>query len=181
MHESLRFLSSVSEMVAQVNPEALKSACQLIKAVKDRGSRVYCFGNGGSAAICSHLAIDLANACAIRASSWPDSSTLTCLANDYGYDLAISKYLDRHFDTGDLLILVSSSGQSKNILNAASMVRDYSDSKIISFSGFEQNNPLRQLADVEFWVGSANYNVVELIHQAWTLALIEQLRMEIST
>ena len=181
MQKSLRFLSTVSEMLTQVNPEAMESACQLIRAVKARDNKVYCFGNGGSAAICGHLAIDLANACAIRASSWPDTSTLTCLANDYGYECAISKYLDRHFDNGDLLILVSSSGQSKNILNAASMVRDYSDSKIIGFSGFEQNNPLRQLADVEFWVESTNYNVIELIHQAWTLALIEQLRMEIST
>ena len=75
-------------------------------------------------------------------------------------------------DPGDLLILVSSSGQSANIINAAKESSRLG-LDLITLSGFEENNPLRELGAVNFWINSSNYNYVEMTHHIWLLAICD--------
>lgn len=171
-----RYLSNASACIGEVDNTLLEQSFELIKGVSESGGTIFAFGNGGSASICSHLAIDLSNACGIKARSWPDISVMTCLSNDYGYDQALVKYLERHFSSEDGLILVSSSGNSANMVNAAEYVGEKFGTRVIQFSGFDRDNKLNSRNAINLWVNSRTYNVVELVHQAWVLALVEELR-----
>jgi D-sedoheptulose 7-phosphate isomerase len=138
------------------------------------GRKVILVGNGGSAAMASHVSVDLTKAAGIRAINFNESDLLTCLANDYGYEEWVVQAINMYADTGDLVILISSSGQSKNIINGARAVRN-SRLPLVTFSGFYKDNPLRQLGDLNFWVDSCEYNVVEMTHHIWLVAIVDYL------
>jgi D-sedoheptulose 7-phosphate isomerase len=76
-------------------------------------------------------------------------------------------------DEGDVLIVISSSGNSENMLNGCQAARSKKFSTVITFSGFNADNPLRQLGDINLWVDSKAYNFVENIHQVWLLAIVD--------
>ena len=125
--------------------------------------RVFFVGNGGSAAIASHMAIDYSKNGGVKAMAFNDPAALTCLANDYGYEDVFAKQIGYHTGYGDVVVLVSSSGKSPNILKAAEAAR-FSDCKVITLSGFDPANPLRKLGDINFFVPSHDYGVVEITH-----------------
>lgn len=143
---------------------ALLSVVQmLVQARADRGS-IYVVGNGGSAAIASHVVNDLVNVVKVRAATLHDSSLLSCMANDYGYENAFSRVLAQMANPGDILIAISSSGRSMNIRNAASQMIE-SGGVVLTLSGFSRDNPLRNLGDINFWIDSRDYGMVEVGHQ----------------
>ncbi len=135
----------------------------LCEQTHDIGGTIYLVGNGGSSGIVSHSSIDFINACKLRAVAMTDNSVLTCLANDYGYENVFSEGLKTLFTDKDLLIAVSSSGSSMNIRNAANHARE-KGGKVITFSGFKEDNPLRNLGDYNYWLNSSNYGKVEIGH-----------------
>jgi len=105
-------------------------------------------GNGGSAAISSHLAVDFTKAAKIRCVNFNEGSLLTCFSNDYGYENWVSNAINFYSKKGDLVILISSSGKSKNILNGAKQAKKMKCS-LITFSGFDKNNPLKKFPIVK--------------------------------
>ena len=143
--------------------EALQRARELLLRTKERQGIVYVVGNGGSAGIASHFCIDLLNTLAIPASTLVDSSVMTCMANDYGYEHVFDIPLRTLLKPADLLVAISSSGQSPNILNAVQTAIE-KDSDVITFSGFAENNPLRTLGALNFWLSSRDYGLVEMGH-----------------
>lgn len=122
-------------------------------------------GNGGSAAIASHLAIDYWKNCRVRALAFNDASLLTAVANDCGYPQVFAEPVAIFADPGDLLIAVSSSGASPNILNGVGAARRRGCA-VITLSGFSPANELRQLGDLNFYVPADRYGLVELAHLA---------------
>ena len=120
-------------------------------------------GNGGSAAIASHQAIDFFNTCKIEAMAFNDPSVLTCLANDFGYEKAFARIMDVFAKEGDILGAISSSGSSKNILNAVEKAKE-KGCFIITMSGFNPGNPLRRMGDLNFYARSDSYRRVEAAH-----------------
>ena len=146
----------------------------LIKNVEKKLGKVILVGNGGSAAIASHLSIDLTKAAGIRAVNFNEGGLLTCFSNDYGYEKWAEMALEFYADKRDLLILISSSGQSKNIINGANKALSMK-LPLITFSGFSSDNLLRKLGDINFWVDSSTYNIVESIHQMWMLSVVDYL------
>lgn len=125
---------------------------------------VYVIGNGGSAAVASHTVNDFLNVAKLCAFTLHDSSLLTCMANDYGYENAFARILAQVGKPHDVLIAISSSGNSKNIRNAAAQAT-VSGMFVITLTGFASDNPLRALGDVNFWLDSRNYGQVEIGHQ----------------
>lgn len=123
-------------------------------------------GNGGSNAIASHMAQDYTKMLGKRAIAFSDSSQLTCYANDYGYEHAYKMFLEHYLLPNSLVILISSSGKSQNILNAAEYCVGKAD--MITMSGFYPNNPLRETyaakSLMHFYVPSHDYGIVELMH-----------------
>src|SRR4051812_39356836 len=90
-------------------------ALEIIRQAKS----IFFIGNGGSNAICSHMLEDYAKIAGFRTYAFSDPALITCFANDYGYEQAMAEWLKIYFEKGDLLVAISSSGNSKNILNAA--------------------------------------------------------------
>jgi D-sedoheptulose 7-phosphate isomerase len=124
---------------------------------------VFLIGNGGSAAVVSHILTDFINVCRLRVSALHDPALITCMSNDYGYDNAFKQVLNTVFRKEDLLIAISSSGKSPNICNAANVVRAHGG-KVITFTGFSGDNALRKLGDMNFWLDSCDYGLVEIGH-----------------
>jgi len=125
---------------------------------------LYLIGNGGSAGVASHATTDFFNVAKIRATTLHESSLMTCMANDFGYDNAYARMIEQMLKPSDIVIAISSSGKSINIRNAVSVARN-SGAYVITFSGFARDNPLRLLGDLNFWIDSDDYGFVEIGHQ----------------
>ncbi len=131
----------------------------------ESGHKLMFIGNGGSAGITSHMAIDYWKNGGIRSMAFNDASLLTCLGNDYGYEHVFAKPIEMHAQPEDLLIAISSSGKSANILNGVKAARE-AKCHVVTLSGFSPDNPLRRLGDVNFYVPSQAYGYVEITHLA---------------
>lgn len=142
--------------------------------IKKQNKKIIFAGNGGSAAIASHCSVDFTKQAKIRAINFNEADLITCYANDYGYEHWIAKALESYCDKGDIVVLISSSGNSNNIIQAAKQAKTAGNS-VITFTGFDPENPLKQLGDLNFWVNSKAYNVVECVHQIWLLAACDLL------
>ena len=139
---------------------------------RQRGGRVIFIGNGGSAGIASHLTIDLSKNASVPALCFNDASLITCLANDYGFEAWMLHAVRLNARAEDCLVAISSSGRSKNVLNAVAMARSLGLA-VITLSGMDADNPLRKLGDINYWVDSRSYNIVETAHQFWMMAAID--------
>jgi D-sedoheptulose 7-phosphate isomerase len=139
----------------------------------ENGKKVIIVGNGGSAAMASHVSVDLTKNAGIRSINFNESDLITCFANDYGYEHWVEKAVEFYGNKGDVFIGISSSGSSENILNGCHAAQKNNFAKVITFSGMEANNPLRQLGDINIWVNSKAYNHIENIHQLWLLAIVD--------
>ena len=122
----------------------------------------------------SHVAVDFTKAAGIRAINFNEADLITCFANDYGYENWVVEALNAYADAGDLAILISSSGNSQNILNAAKKAKEMG-LLVITLSGFLQDNPLKELGNLNLWVDSTEYNIVEMTHHVWLVAIIDYL------
>jgi D-sedoheptulose 7-phosphate isomerase len=140
----------------------------------DAGNKLIFIGNGGSATIASHMATDYSKNGEIRALALNDSSMLTCLGNDLGYDRVFAKQIELYACPGDLVIAISSSGRSANILNAVKAART-AKCKVVTLSGFTPDNPLRRLGELNFYVASDRYGFVEIGHLTICHAILDFL------
>ena len=147
---------------------------EVAKDVRSNEGRVYFVGNGGSAAIASHMAVDWMNKAHFDACALNDPASLTCFANDYGYENVFSIPLAKSCTKNDLLIAISSSGKSKNILNAVHTARRQA-ARTVTLTGFDVDNPMRHLGNANFYVPSHNYGVVETVHLGILHMLLEAL------
>ncbi|MEM7680320.1 MAG: SIS domain-containing protein [Planctomycetota bacterium] len=145
--------------------DAAEQAVNRLLAVRDAGRTVIGVGNGGSHSIVAHLEMDLCNRAGIPALTFNHPAILTALANDHGYDCAFARLIRLKARPGDCLVAVSSSGQSENILQAVRAAQD-AGASVLTFSGFEPDNPLRARGDLNFYVPASEYGEVEVAHQA---------------
>jgi D-sedoheptulose 7-phosphate isomerase len=108
----------------------------------------------------------------IRALALNDVSMLTCLGNDLGYESIFAKQIELHARAGDLVIAISGSGRSANMLDAARAART-ADCAVVTFSGFTAENPLRRLGDINFYINSDRYGFVEIAHLTICHAILD--------
>ena len=146
---------------------------KIILKVKKNQNKIILIGNGGSAAISSHVSVDLTKVVGVRAINFNEADLITCFSNDYGYERWVEKAIDFYADDKDALILISSSGKSPNMINACKAARNKKISKIITFTGHNKDNPLSKLGDINFWINSKAYNFVENTHQVWLLTIAD--------
>jgi D-sedoheptulose 7-phosphate isomerase len=136
----------------------------MTRATQERDGHLYVIGNGGSAGMASHMAADAAKNGRLRAMAFNDSSLLTATANDIAYDQVFSLPLERLGRAGDLLIAISSSGNSPNIVRALEVARRL-DVGTITLSGMGADNRARSLGDLNFYVPVRRYGWAESAHQ----------------
>ena len=152
--------------------DAVNDVMKLARATHAAGNKLIFLGNGGSAAIASHMATDYSKNGDIRSLAFNDGSMLTCLGNDLGYELVFAKQIELYGRPGDVVIAISSSGRSANILNAVKAAR-VTQCAVVTFSGFGPDNPLRKLGDTNFYVGSDRYGFVEIAHLTICHAILD--------
>ena len=150
----------------------LENLGERIRATHAAGGKLMFIGNGGSAGIASHMAIDYSKNGGFRSLAFNDGAALTCLGNDLGYDQVFAKQVDLHANAGDMLIAISSSGKSANILHAVEVARERG-CFILTLSGFARDNPLRSFGDVNIYVPSREYGFVEISHLALCHAVLD--------
>ena len=152
----------------------LENVKNYLEKIKKNKKKVLIFGNGGSAAIASHFTIDLLKNTKIRCVNFNEASTITCLSNDFGYENWVKKSIEYNSNKGDLIVIISSSGESKNMVNACNYVIK-KKLPLITFTGFKKRNTVSKLGTINFWVNSKKYNHVENIHQFLLLSLVDSL------
>jgi D-sedoheptulose 7-phosphate isomerase len=138
----------------------ISEAAEMIQQHK----RIFFVGNGGSNAICSHMMEDFAKVLRYESFSFTDPALITCFSNDYGYDNAMVEWLKVYFKQYDILVAISSSGNSANINNAVDFVNSV-NKKVITLSGFRPDNKLRAKGLVNFYLDANSYGIVECYHQ----------------
>jgi D-sedoheptulose 7-phosphate isomerase len=144
--------------------EGINQLLTLLIEIKKTNNRLYIIGNGGSAAVASHAVIDFINIGKISAHTLQDPAILTCMANDYGYENVYSSTIQQMVNHGDCLIAISSSGESQNIINGVAVAKERG-AKVVTLSGFDANNRLKNIGDLNFWCNSDDYGSVEIAHQ----------------
>tara|TARA_B110001452_G_scaffold122498_1_gene101598 strand:- start:990 stop:1535 length:546 start_codon:yes stop_codon:yes gene_type:complete len=139
-----------------------------------KDNKVMIFGNGAGASIASHVASDLTNAAKVKSLSFDNTAQLSCYANDYKFENWVKKTIESYSFKNDLVILLSASGNSKNMLNAA---RYCIKNKINYFSitGFKKNNKLNKISKNFYWIDSNSYNYVESIQLLILLSIVDKI------
>ena len=150
------------------------AAVDLVRAQGAQGRKAIFIGNGGSAAIASHQAVDFWKNGGVRAIAFNDTSLLTCIGNDYGFAQVFEKPVEMFADPGDVLIAISSSGRSENVLRGARAARERGCG-VVTLSGFAPDNPLRGLGELNFYVPGQAYGVVEITHLAICHAIADAI------
>ena len=143
--------------------DGIKLLVDIFTKHKKSGSKVYFIGNGGSAAIASHMTADFMKNGGMNTVSLYDNAVTTCMGNDYGFEDVFSKPLSFLVSEGDLLVAISSSGKSQNILNSIDVAKS-KGLNTISFTGFDSDNPVRSSSDAGVYIPSHKYGIVESIH-----------------
>lgn len=167
-----RVAASDATGVAMTQAEAIGRVIALARAAHTAGRKLMFIGNGGSAGICSHMATDYSKNGNMRALAFNDGTMLTCLANDLGYENVFAKQIDLHAAKDDLLIAISSGGRSRNILEGVAAARRRG-CRVVTLSGFDGDNPLRKLGDINFYLASDQYGYVEIGHLAICHAILD--------
>jgi D-sedoheptulose 7-phosphate isomerase len=152
--------------------QGFAAAVRLVQAQTVRGGKVIFIGNGGSAGIASHQAVDYWKNGGMRAIAFNDASLLTCISNDYGYPHVFEKPIEMFADPGDVLIAISASGRSENIQRGVGAARARGG-RVVTLSGFDADNPLRRQGELNFYVPAHAYGPVEITHLAVCHAVLD--------
>jgi D-sedoheptulose 7-phosphate isomerase len=150
----------------KMNPDrAFKSWVNITRNIRKKGRTVFLIGNGASASMASHVAADLAKNAHIHAEVFSDLSLITAIANDMSYEEVFAEPLRRRMKKGDMLVTISSSGQSQNILRAAKEAKKLKG-LIVTVSAMSIDNPLKNMGDLNFFVPAKTYGLAETCHAA---------------
>ena len=166
------YVNKLSEFLIGFNKKDIIEIIKILKKIKNNRKKIILVGNGGSAAIASHVSVDFTKMCKIRAINFNEADLLTCFSNDYGYENWVQEAIKAYMNKNDMIILISSSGTSKNIVNAAKYCKKKSID-LITLSGFKKNNPLSKYGKVNFHIESVQYNFVEMSHHIILVYLVD--------
>ena len=165
-------IPAIRDALTRIDEAAHRRSVALVLEAKRKSNTLYFIGNGGSAAIASHMAADFMKNGQMKAMCFNDGPLVTCIANDHGYGDVFARPLQRFARSEDILFAISSSGESANILEAVGIAKMH-NMDVITLSGFSPDNRLRQQGDVNFWVDSDRYGVVEVTHHAIVHSILD--------
>ena len=154
--------------------DELVSFKNIAETVRDRNSKMMLAGNGASASIASHAATDFTKQAKVKSICFTDPSLVTAYGNDFGYEFWVAEAIKSYYQPNDVVILISSSGTSKNIVNAAKTAKKLG-LHVITFSGFNDDNALKKQGDINFWLPSKAYNIIENTHSIWITTVVDMI------
>ena len=168
---------TVHEGISLDYEKGIEKNLGMLESLRGRGGNLFLVGNGGSAGVVSHILTDFINVNKLNARTLHESSLLSCMSNDYGYENSFSEPLSTLAREKDLLIAVSSSGRSPNIHNAVKSVKK-AGGEVITLSGFGEDNQLRSMGDLNIWLDSTSYGLVEIGHLFYLHYLSGHLKLK---
>ena len=171
------YSNSISFLLDKIDTSLINQSVELIKKVKNNNNKIYIVGNGGSSSIASHVSVDFAKVARIPSSTFNNANFITCFANDYGYENWVTEAIKAYCNNNDLFILISSSGTSKNIVNAAKHLTK-NNYDLITLTGFNNHNPLSKLGKINYFVNSKKYNYVEMVHHIILVSIVDLISMK---
>lgn len=154
--------------------EGIGLLADMFSSHKMKHSQLFFIGNGGSSAIASHMTADFMKNGGMNTYSLYDNAVTTCMGNDYGYEYIFSRPLEFLARKDDLLVAISSSGNSANIINAIETVKA-KETMVITFTGFEADNKVKQMGDVNVYVPCKQYGIVESIHNLMLQQIVDMI------
>tara|TARA_B100001093_G_scaffold506083_1_gene564417 strand:- start:1052 stop:1603 length:552 start_codon:yes stop_codon:yes gene_type:complete len=166
------YKNSINSVLKNVSEKNLEQTIKTIKKTIKKNGKVYVIGNGGSASIASHVSVDFAKVSGVPSSTFNNANLITCFANDYGYENWVTEAIKAYTNKNDMFILISSSGTSRNIVNAAKYCKKKS-MNLVTLSGFKKNNPLSKLGKINFHIDSNQYNFIEMSHHIILVYLVD--------
>ena len=166
------YKNSINSVLKNVSEKNLEQTIKIIKKTIKKNGKVYVIGNGGSASIASHVSVDFAKVAGVPSSTFNNANLITCFANDYGYENWVTEAIKAYTNKNDMFILISSSGTSRNIVNAAKYCKKKS-MNLVTLSGFKKNNPLSKLGKINFHIDSNQYNFIEMSHHIILVYLVD--------
>jgi len=166
------YTNNINQLLLDVDTDLINKSVKLIKKSKLNNNKVYIVGNGGSASIASHTSVDFAKVARVPSSTFNNSNLITCFSNDYGYENWVMEAIKSYAKKKDLIILISSSGTSKNMIIAAEYCNT-NNVDLITFSGFGPDNPLSKLGKINFHVHSEDYNFIEMTHHIILVSIVD--------
>jgi D-sedoheptulose 7-phosphate isomerase len=153
---------------------AFEAWIRLTRAAQTAGRTHFFIGNGASATMASHMALDASKNAAVPSLAFNDPASLTAIGNDLGYDEAFAAPMGWHGREGDVLVAISSSGRSPNILAGVAAAREKRLS-VVTLTGLDPQNPARKAGDLNFYVPGRTYGCVESLHQVLLHCWLDQL------
>ena len=163
---------SIFNLLNDLDISLIDKSVELIQECKKNKGKTYIIGNGGSSSIASHVSVDFAKVANVPSNTFNNANLITCFANDYGHENWIKEAIKAYTQKNDILILISRSGNSKNIINAAKYCNE-NNIRLITLSGFDKSNPLAKLGDVNIHINSNNYNYIEMSHHIILLSIVD--------
>jgi D-sedoheptulose 7-phosphate isomerase len=162
-----------------LNKLAIKKINTLVDRIVNlkKESKIILVGNGGSASIASHVAVDLTKILKVRAINFNEANLITCFANDYGYVNWVAKAFEAYAIKQDIAIFISSSGESKNIIRGCEYAKK-NGIYTVTFTGFKKRNKLSLMGNLNFWINSKKYNHIENVHQILLLSILDYILEE---
>jgi D-sedoheptulose 7-phosphate isomerase len=145
------------------NEKGLSRWCDITAELKRHNNTMFFVGNGASAMLSSHMAADSSKNGEFRCLAFNDAALLTAVSNDIAYEQCFAVPLRRFADKDDVLVTISSSGNSQNILKSIETAREM-DLIIITLSGMKPDNRSRKLGDINFFIPGETYGIVETSH-----------------
>ena len=167
-----KYKNSIGSLLNSVDSDLIEKSVLLIGEKIKNKNKIFIVGNGGSSSIASHVSVDFAKVANVPSGTFNNSNLITCFANDYGYENWVKEAIKAYTSSDDLLILISSSGKSMNIVNAAQYCYDQKID-LITLSGFKDTNPLNQMGNVNFHVNSEDYNFIEMTHHIILVSIVD--------
>ncbi len=154
----------------------LKKVSKIFTICNKKKNKVIFVGNGGSAATSSHISVDLTKNAGILSTNFNEPDLITCLSNDYGYENYLANAIRLYANKGDIVVLISCSGESPNLKKALKYCKK---KKIftITFTGCDKKNSLIKMnkTGINFWVNSNAYNIIETVHHALLLSIVDNI------
>ena len=183
----MTYLTKLQDTLAHVsfgNPAAyeqnIRSLADLFLAVRAANGCAFFVGNGGSAGIAMHMTADFLKNGGLRTHGMYDPATLTCLANDFGYEQCFSRQIEWLANPGDVLVAVSSSGESANVLNATKVAGE-KGCRIVTLTGFRPDNTLRRMGERNIYVPCDEYGIVESIHNLILQQVVDEISKHLAS
>jgi D-sedoheptulose 7-phosphate isomerase len=133
--------------------------------IREQQRTIFLIGNGASASMASHVAADLSKNAHVHTEVFTDLSLITAIANDVSYDEVFAEPLRRRLKKGDMLVAISSSGQSRNILRAVAIAKTLGGI-VVTLTAMKAENPLRREGELNLYVPAQTYGMAETCHAA---------------